>query len=54
MALQLDVIPVVFGGADYRAIAPPRSFINALEFDSPKQLAEALAVIAADKELYNR
>ena len=29
-------MPIVFGGADYRELLPPGSFINALDFPSPK------------------
>ena len=29
-------VPIVFGGADYRELLPPGSFINALDFPSPK------------------
>ena len=54
MALKLDVIPVVFGGADYTSIAPYKSFINAMDFASPKLLAETLLAIAANRDLYNR
>lgn len=54
MALQRDVVPVVMGGADYAALAPPNSYINALDYDSPQLLADALRLIAGNRELYNR
>ena len=54
MALQRNVVPVVFGGADYASLAPPHSYINALDFDSPEKLAEALILVASDRKLYNR
>ncbi|XP_042878951.1 alpha-(1,3)-fucosyltransferase C-like [Penaeus japonicus] len=54
LALQLDVIPVVFGGGNYAAIAPPRSYINALDFPSPKALADYLKVVASNATLYNK
>ncbi|XP_047739154.1 alpha-(1,3)-fucosyltransferase 7-like [Hyalella azteca] len=54
MPLQLGVVPVVLGGADYNAIAPPESFVNALDFPTPEKLAQALLSIAANRTLYNR
>ncbi|XP_037784674.1 alpha-(1,3)-fucosyltransferase C-like [Penaeus monodon] len=54
LALQLDVIPVVFGGGNYAAIAPPTSYINALDFPSPKALADYLKVVASNATLYNK
>ncbi|KAF2358221.1 Fucosyltransferase N-terminal [Trinorchestia longiramus] len=54
MALQRNVVPVVLGGADYASIAPPKSFINALDFASPEKLAEALNFIIANKTIYNQ
>ena len=35
-ALKLNTIPVVFGGANYSAILPPHSYIDALEYPDPK------------------
>ena len=29
-------VPIVFGGADYSSLLPPGSYINALDFPSPK------------------
>lgn len=54
LALQLDVVPVVFGGGSYAAIAPPNSFINALDFPSPKELAKYLKMVAANSTVYNK
>jgi len=50
--LELDVVPIVFGAADYRAIAPEHSFINALDFSSPAKLAEYLHFLDENDELY--
>ncbi|CAL8090481.1 unnamed protein product [Orchesella dallaii] len=41
-ALQYNLVPVVYGGGDYSSIAPPNSYINAKDYDSPKALAERL------------
>ncbi|CAL4155055.1 unnamed protein product, partial [Meganyctiphanes norvegica] len=53
-SLQQDVIPVVMGGADYDRIAPPNSYIDALQFRGPKELADYLKFLASNSQLYNR
>ena len=50
--LQHDIVPVVLGGANYSLIAPPHSFIDARQFESPRQLAEYLNQLDADDDLY--
>jgi len=42
------VIPIVYGGADYEKLAPKNSFINALNFSSPKKLVKKLQEINED------
>ncbi|KAG7155879.1 Alpha-(1 3)-fucosyltransferase C-like 9 [Homarus americanus] len=54
LALQLDVIPVVFGGGNYAAIAPINSYINALDFKTPKELAKYLELVAENATMYNK
>lgn len=51
-ALSLDIIPIVLGAADYKVKAPPKSYINVLDYQSPKELAEFLLKLAADEEEY--
>ena len=41
---ELDMVPVVLGGGNYSAIAPPNSYIDASKFQSPKALAHHLKV----------
>lgn len=41
-ALEHGAIPVVYGWANYSKLAPPKSFINALDFKSVKALADYL------------
>jgi len=36
---RYDVIPIVYGSADYEHIAPYKSFINIMDFDSVEKLA---------------
>jgi hypothetical protein len=50
--LTLDIIPVVFGSANYSKIAPQKSYINAQEFKSPKQLAEYLLYLDKNSTAY--
>lgn len=50
--LRFDVIPVTLGGANYSQVAPPHSYINALEFSSPRQLAIYLKYLAKNKAEY--
>ncbi|KAI9553630.1 hypothetical protein GHT06_021552 [Daphnia sinensis] len=46
-----NIVPVVFGGADYAAIAPPHSYINARDY-TPRQLAEYLNELDRNDTLY--
>jgi hypothetical protein len=46
-----NIVPVVLGGANYSSIAPPHSYINALEY-SPRQLAEYLTILDRNNTLY--
>ncbi|XP_037526125.1 alpha-(1,3)-fucosyltransferase C [Rhipicephalus sanguineus] len=52
LALLYDIIPVTFGGADYQAVAPPGSYIDALQFRTPKDLADYLKKVAENFGLY--
>ena len=36
--LRRDIVPLVMGQANYSAIVPPHSVINALDFSVPKDL----------------
>ncbi|XP_068213120.1 alpha-(1,3)-fucosyltransferase C-like [Palaemon carinicauda] len=51
-ALRYNVVPVVYSLANFSDIAPPNSFINALEFASVKELAEYLLKLDKDDEAY--
>lgn len=52
--LKLDIVPIVFGGANYSAIAPPFSYIDAQSFKSARQLANYLRVLDSNDDLYNQ
>jgi alpha-1,3-fucosyltransferase len=40
--MSADVVPVVYGGANYSLYAPPHSYINVDDFATIEQLAEHL------------
>ena len=52
-AAMMDLIPVVLNGANMSLFAPPHSYINAQDFNSPKELAAYLEMVANQPELYN-
>ncbi|GAB6032334.1 hypothetical protein CHUAL_010973 [Chamberlinius hualienensis] len=54
LALSLDVVPVVFGGANYTKIAPLGSYINALNFPNAHKLAQYLRFLDNNDYEYNK
>ena len=46
------IVPVTLGGANYSQVAPPHSFINALDFESPRKLAEYLNFLDKNSSEY--
>lgn len=50
--LRYNIIPVVYGGANYSQFAPPNSYVNALDFESPKELATYLKYLSQDLRRY--
>ncbi|ALC50016.1 FucTC [Drosophila busckii] len=47
-ALQRNIVPVVFGGADYTRFLPPHSYIDAEQFESVDELAAHMDFVASD------
>ena len=47
-----DILPIVLGGANYSQIAPPKSYINAKDFSSPKELAGHLKYLVENQVEY--
>lgn len=43
---------MVYGGANYSEFAPPNSYVNALDFESPKELAAYLKYLSQDLQRY--
>lgn len=52
--LELGLVPVVMGGADYKALAIPGSYINVMDFPSIEKLAEYLLFLDQNDDEYNR
>ena len=50
--LNYDIIPVTLEGANYSLRVPPNSYINALDFSSPRQLAHYLKYLAKNQREY--
>ena len=52
--LNYDIVPVVLGYGDYARFVPTSAFINAIEFNSPRLLAQHLLHIDSQPALYNK
>lgn len=52
--LRYDIIPIVYGGANYSRFVPPNSYIDALNYDSPKDLAVYLKKLIENPEEYQK
>ena len=50
--LKKDIVPVVMGQANYTAITPPHSIINAMEYPDPKDLAAHLLKLMNNETEY--
>lgn len=48
------IIPIVYNGADMSKLLPPKSYINAEDYETPKELAEYLLFLANSPEEYLR
>ena len=52
-AIGNDIVPVVMGAADYKALAIPGSYINVMDYSTPEQLAEYLKYLDRNHTAYN-
>ena len=52
IALDMDIVPIVMGGANYSAIAPPGSYIDVNDYSSVQELAEELKRLSNAREDY--
>ncbi|KAK2141789.1 hypothetical protein LSH36_1040g00015 [Paralvinella palmiformis] len=50
--LNYDLIPIVYGGANYVALGPPGSYLDVYDFRSPRALARYLRYLAANQSAY--
>ena len=50
--LELDMVPIVYGAADYAELFPPHSYIDALKY-SPQELSKYLDLLDKNDTLYN-
>ena len=52
---QINAVPIVLGGSNYSnpRLAVPGSFINAFDFNSPKDLVDYIKRVDHDDKLYN-
>ena len=53
-AFSAHVLPIVLGASDYSAVLPRDSYLDVRNFTSPRQLADYLALLNREDELYNR
>ncbi|EFA05857.2 alpha-(1,3)-fucosyltransferase C-like [Tribolium castaneum] len=50
--LQRNIVPIVYGGADYNTLAPPKSVINVMDFMSVKDLVKHIKYLDSHPEKY--
>ncbi|KAJ3649183.1 hypothetical protein Zmor_020938 [Zophobas morio] len=50
--LKRNIVPIVYGGADYNTIAPPNSVINVMDFKSVKDLVAYIRQLDIHPEEY--
>ena len=53
LILRYNVVPVVYGLVNYSAIAPPHSFINVMDYPTPKELTDYLLYLHKNNTAYN-
>jgi alpha-1,3-fucosyltransferase len=51
-ALSVEIIPIVFGGANYTKVVPHVPLVNVKDFRSPLELARYLQQLGQDSERY--
>ena len=51
-ALQSEIVPIVLGGTNYSRDAPPHSYINVLDYKSPRALAAYLRRLSRNETEY--
>ena len=51
--MQHDIVTIVYGGGDYHEIAPPNSYVDTRNFESPRALAHYLMKLHLNDTLHN-
>lgn len=51
--LRYDIIPVVYGGGDYEYHVPKSAYINVMDYETPKKLANYLMFLSKNTTAYN-
>ena len=51
--MTFDIVPIVFGGANYTLDAPPHSVINILDYPHPRDLAKYLKYLSNNVTAYD-
>uniref|UniRef100_A0A1L8EI93 Fucosyltransferase n=1 Tax=Haematobia irritans TaxID=7368 RepID=A0A1L8EI93_HAEIR len=52
--MKRNIIPVVYGGANYKQFLPPHSYINVEDFATPAELAQYLKYVSENAAEYMR
>ena len=52
--LQFFIVPIVMGGGHYESAAPPKSYINVQDYQSPEDLAKYLRYLQENRHAYNQ
>jgi len=52
--LRYDIIPVVYGAGNYSLYVPKSAYINAMDFETPKHLADYLLNLDRNRTAYNQ
>ncbi|KAM7348079.1 alpha-(1,3)-fucosyltransferase C isoform 1-T2 [Cochliomyia hominivorax] len=52
--LKRNIIPIVYGGANYENFLPPHSYINVEDYESPQDLVNYLMYLSENREEYMR
>ncbi|KOC68246.1 Alpha-(1,3)-fucosyltransferase C, partial [Habropoda laboriosa] len=52
--LRYDIVPIVYGAANYSLFAPPQSYVNAFDFDTPEDLAKYLQWLIDHPDIYKK
>ncbi|KAK2155250.1 hypothetical protein LSH36_245g03090 [Paralvinella palmiformis] len=51
-ALSMNIVPIVYGGLNYKRYMPPNSYVDVMDFASPRELASYLKQVAVDEWKY--